>query len=142
MPGSRSDDCPGQIGCAGTIDGPPGSSSDAHKGASASHLSLRPRAHVESYQVDYRSGRTTYFLAVEEAFGLVGARLATAIGRPFDVAALRTAILGTQQGKVLYPQFKRLSQAAGCVGCRVWITGRHVTYWGRQGEVHVERFPD
>jgi len=23
----------------------------------------------------------------------------------------------------------------------VWITGRHVTYYGRAGETHIEHFP-
>ena len=53
----------------------------------------------------------------------------------------RAAILGAQQGKVMYPEFKQLSQQAGCIGYTVWITGRHVTYYGRKGETHVERFP-
>jgi hypothetical protein len=44
--------------------------------------------------------------------------------------------------RVMYPEFKRLSQRAGCVGYVVWIAGRHVSYHGRRGEVHVERFPD
>jgi hypothetical protein len=42
----------------------------------------------------------------------------------------------------MYPEFKRLSEQAGCIGYIVWITGRHVTYFGRNGETHVERFPD
>ena len=60
----------------------------------------------------------------------------------FDTNALRSAIAGAQRGAVMYPQFKRLSMAAGCIGYTVWITGRHVTYYGRHGETHVERFPD
>jgi hypothetical protein len=43
---------------------------------------------------------------------------------------------------VMYPEFKKLSQQAGCVGYTVWIAGRHVTYVGRRGETHIERFPD
>ena len=42
----------------------------------------------------------------------------------------------------MYPEFKKLSQAGGCVGYVVWIAGRHVTYVGRKGETHVEKFPD
>lgn len=41
----------------------------------------------------------------------------------------------------MYPEFKQLSQRAGCVGYTVWIEGRHVVYHGRRGETHVERFP-
>ena len=55
--------------------------------------------------------------------------------------AVRAGILGAQQGRVLYPEFKRLSQRASCIGYTVWIIGRHVAYLGRRGETHVERFP-
>jgi hypothetical protein len=41
----------------------------------------------------------------------------------------------------MYPEFLRLSRAAGCVGYVVWLAGRHVTYFGRRGETHVEHFP-
>ena len=41
----------------------------------------------------------------------------------------------------MYPEFKVNSQRAGCIGYTVWIDGRHVTYAGRRGETHVERFP-
>ena len=42
----------------------------------------------------------------------------------------------------MYPEFKKLSRQAGCIGYTVWIAGRHVSYYGRKGETHVERFPD
>ena len=42
----------------------------------------------------------------------------------------------------MYPEFKRLSMQAGCIGYWVWIAGRHVTYYGRKGETHVEHFPN
>ena len=56
--------------------------------------------------------------------------------------AVRAAILDAQQGRVTYPEFKRLSQRAGCIGYTVWLAGRHVCYLGRKGETHVERFPN
>jgi uncharacterized protein YbcV (DUF1398 family) len=64
------------------------------------------------------------------------------IAQDFDAAAVQAAIRGAQQGVVMYPQFKTLSRQAGCVGYTVWIAGRHVSYYGRKGETHVERFPD
>lgn len=98
--------------------------------------------HVQSYQVDFRTGRTTYFMPDDETLNLISARSTVAVADAFDGSAVRTAILGAQQGRVLYPEFKRLTQAAGCIGYTVWIAGRHVTYYGRRGETHVERFPD
>ena len=99
-------------------------------------------AQVESYHVDYRSGRTTYY-ATEDAtvdFGFEQPQVP--IADAFDGDAVRAAILGAQEGRVMYPEFKRLSQRAGCVGYTVWIAGRHVVYFGRRGETHIERCPN
>lgn len=99
-------------------------------------------AGVHSYHVDYRAGRTTCHLAGDEVVDVDAERPREPIGARFDGDALREAIRGAQQGTVMYPEFKRLSQRAGCAGYTVWIAGRHVTYFGRNGETHVERFPD
>ncbi|GAB3254031.1 DUF1398 domain-containing protein [Chitinimonas naiadis] len=65
-----------------------------------------------------------------------------AIAQDLSSDGIKAAIVGAQQGRVMYPEFMRLSQAAGCVGYTVWLAGRHVSYYGRKGEVHMERFPD
>lgn len=99
-------------------------------------------AGVESYHVDYRSGRTTYYLPDGNIADFSFEHPQHGIGDTFDGDALRAAIRGAQQGQVMYPQFKQLSQRAGCAAYTVWLAGRHVTYLGRRGETHVERFPD
>ncbi|MCW5655265.1 DUF1398 family protein [Hydrogenophaga sp.] len=98
---------------------------------------------VESYHVDYRAGRATCYLPDGATLDLGFDRSRPEdIPDAFDAAAVRAAILGAQQGRVMYPEFKRLSQRAGCTGYTVWIAGRHVTYFGRKGETHTEPFPD
>jgi hypothetical protein len=42
----------------------------------------------------------------------------------------------------MHPEFKKLSQRAGCVGYTVSIAGRHVTYRGQRCETQIERFPN
>ncbi|MDR3390825.1 MAG: DUF1398 family protein [Sulfuriferula sp.] len=98
-------------------------------------------AGVESYYVDYRSGRTTYYLPDGSTADFSFERPQHDIADAFDGDAVRAAILGAQQGRVMYPEFKKLSQRAGCVAYTVWIAGRHVVYLGRRGETHIERFP-
>ena len=98
-------------------------------------------AGVESYYVDYRSGRTTYYLPDGETADFSFETPKAGIADTFDGDAVRAAILGAQQGRVMYPEFKSISQQAGCVGYTVWIAGRHVTYVGRHGETHIEDFP-
>ena len=97
---------------------------------------------VESYHVDYLSGRSTYYLRDGATLDLGFEPPRSGIADAFDGDAVRSAIWGAQQGRVMYPEFKQLSQRAGCIGYTVWIAGRHVTYFGRKGETHVERFPD
>jgi uncharacterized protein YbcV (DUF1398 family) len=97
---------------------------------------------VESYQVDYRSGRTTCYFPDGTTLDLGSGRPQEPIAEAFDPGALRAAILGAQEGRVMYPEFRLLSQRAGCAGYIVWIAGRHVTYTGRRGETHVEQFPN
>lgn len=99
-------------------------------------------AQVESYHVDYRAGRTRYFLPDGNSLELEFECAGNAVAADFDAEGVRAAIRGAQQGRVMYPEFKQLTQAAGCAGYTVWIAGRHVTYFGRKGETHVERFPD
>lgn len=99
-------------------------------------------AQVESYQVDYRSGRATFYLPDGDTLDCPFERPAQRIADAFDGDAVRAAIRGAQQGQVMYPEFKRRTQQAGCVGYTVWLAGRHVTYVGRRGETHLERFPD
>ncbi len=105
-------------------------------------LAALAEAGVESYQVDYRAARSTYYLGDGSTLSLAMDSPAQGIAEAFDAAALQTAIRGAQQGRVMYPEFKRLSQAAGCTSYTVWLSGRHVSYQGRRGETHIERFPD
>ena len=99
-------------------------------------------AGVESYHVDYRSGRSTYFLPDGNTVDFSFEHPQQGIADTFDGDAIRSIILEAQQGRVVYPEFKKLSQSAGCAAYTVWIAGRHVSYFGRRGETHIERFPD
>jgi len=95
---------------------------------------------VESYFADYRADATTYYLPDGTTHVLALPPPDVPIAEAFDAAGLQAAIRGAQSGRVMYPEFLRLSRAAGCVGYVAWLAGRHVTYHGRRGETHVERF--
>lgn len=98
-------------------------------------------AGVESYSVDYRTCRATYYMPCGETLTLDMAAPTIDIAAEFSADGIKAAIAGAQCKKVMYPEFKKLSQGAGCVGYTVWLAGRHVTYFGRKGETHVEHFP-
>lgn len=99
-------------------------------------------AGVESYAVDYRASRVTYYMPCGETLTLELEVPKADIAVEFSGSGIKAAILGAQRGEVMYPEFKQLSQAAGCVGYTVWLTGRHVAYYGRKGETHIEQFPN
>jgi uncharacterized protein YbcV (DUF1398 family) len=99
------------------------------------------QAGVESYHADYRKPSTTYYLPTDESVSLALQVPELKISEQFDKDALRNAIRGAQRGEVKYRQFMELSMKAGCIGYFVWIKGRHVTYYGRNGETHIEPFP-
>lgn len=96
---------------------------------------------VESYFVDYRTHSVTYYFPSDQTYSLVYEANDEAIGDEFVQADVKAAIVGAQKGEVMYPEFKKLTQKAGCIGYFVWIKGRHVSYLGRKGETHVEHFP-
>lgn len=96
---------------------------------------------VESYHVDHRSGRATCCLPEGVTLDVAFEPPQEAVAEAFVGDAVRAANLGAQQGRVMYPEFKRLSQRAGCIGWTARIAGRHVARHGRRGARHVERFP-
>ncbi|MFM0418587.1 DUF1398 domain-containing protein [Paraburkholderia aromaticivorans] len=98
-------------------------------------------AGVESYFTDYRRGEHTYYAPGGETHAIALPLPDIAIANAFDADAVNQAVLGAQSGAVKYAEFVSRTMAAGCIGYFVWIAGRQVQYFGRRGEVHVERFP-
>ena len=96
---------------------------------------------VESYFADYRQQSTTYYLSNNEAHSIWLDTPSVEIPGLFNKDGVLSAIREAQSDTVRYPEFLKLTMSAGCVGYIVWIAGRHVSYFGRQGEVHVEHFP-
>jgi uncharacterized protein YbcV (DUF1398 family) len=99
-------------------------------------------AGVEYYHVDY-VGRCKQF------YDGAGGRVVTPItyeGLPpvaaeLDTAALRAAILDSQQKGQKYREFSRRAMAAGVQSYFAFLRGRRVTYLGRTGDLHTEWFP-
>ena len=100
------------------------------------------QAGVESYLIDYRTLRATYYLPDGSTLCETLPGPAAAIAAQFDAAGVQAAIRAAQAGQLLYPQFKQRTAAAGCAAYWVWLHGRKVDYFGRHGEIHCERFPD
>jgi len=96
---------------------------------------------VESYFIDFATGNETFYLTNGGAYTERMTLPLNAIAEEFSAENLVAAIRGAQADTVRYPEFVRLATAAGVIGYWAFLTGRQVTYFGRKGEQHIERFP-
>lgn len=97
---------------------------------------------VEYYHVDYVALQKTYYSASGEIIktpipyeGLPG------VSADFNADALRMAILDSQQNGQHYRDFTTRAMRAGVQGYIAFLRGQRVTYWGRNGDQHIEWFP-
>jgi uncharacterized protein YbcV (DUF1398 family) len=100
-------------------------------------------AGFESYIVDYRLGKTTYFLANGDSTVLENRKSDDAVAAHFDPAGVSAQIKWAQANppEYAYAAFSSNVKALGCVGYIVSFLGRRVVYFGRTAETHVEFFP-
>lgn len=100
-------------------------------------------AGLESYAVDFRRATTTYFAADNTSIEFSNHSSPPDISARLDNAALAEAI-GEAQRLVpgyTYKGFCLKAKAAGCAGYLVTLSGRRAVYFGRDGAVHTEHFP-
>ncbi|MGY2399982.1 hypothetical protein [Pseudomonas sp. SDO5271_S396] len=98
-------------------------------------------AGVESYWVDYRASRVTYYIRNGDVFILEIDQSVKGIPYEFSCMCIQAAANGLQGGEMMLPDFTHHIQAAGCVGYAVWILGKVVIYHGRKGEQHIDPIP-
>jgi uncharacterized protein YbcV (DUF1398 family) len=99
-------------------------------------------AGVEYYHVDYVGLKKTFYSAD-------GDMVVTPInyeGLPpvavdFSVENVRADILDSQRNGQPYRDFTRRAMEAGVQGYFAFLRGQRVTYFGRQGDQHIEWFP-
>ena len=98
-------------------------------------------AGVRSYTADLVRLRNTYYGSGQESYDeplpLVDG---PAIAPVFDPAHVAATVRAIQQGEIGYEQFLRRIMGAGCARYEVFIDGRKVIYFGRDGDFHTEHF--
>lgn len=99
-------------------------------------------ADVRAYHADLAALRNTYYgtdgQTFDEALPLASG---PAIAGAFDKDAVAAIVKAIQQGRIGYAEFLRQIMAAGCASYGVFIGGRKVIYFGRDGDFHTEHFP-
>lgn len=101
------------------------------------------REGFESYAIDFRRGRATYYRPDGDSVELPTHRGEVPVASAMDTVAIQAAIKEAQQlvPGYTYAGFCRKVMAAGCAGYIVSFIGRRAVYLGRTAEVHVEHFP-
>lgn len=104
-------------------------------------------AGAESYHCDLYRREKTYYMPDGRSHNEPEPELdprefgAGAIAREFSADEVKSALIAVQTGAVTYVEFLRRIMAAGCVGYMVCLAGKRALYFGRGGDVYVERFP-
>lgn len=97
---------------------------------------------VEYYHVDYVALQMTFYSGAGEIIktpmDYVGL---PPVSADFDADALRTAILDSQLHGQHFQDFTTRAMRAGVQGYIAFLRGQRVTYWGRNGDQHIEWFP-
>jgi uncharacterized protein YbcV (DUF1398 family) len=97
---------------------------------------------VEYYHVDYVALQKTYYSASGEIIKTpINYEGLPAVSADFNADALRMAILDSQQNGQHYRDFTTRAMRAGVQGYIAFLRGQRVTYWGRNGDQHIEWFP-
>tara|TARA_R110002050_G_scaffold223961_1_gene359947 strand:- start:889 stop:1296 length:408 start_codon:yes stop_codon:yes gene_type:complete len=97
---------------------------------------------VEYYHVDYVALQKTFYSATGEIVKTpINYEGLPAVASELDVEGLRAAILDSQENGQHYRDFTKRAMNSGVQGYIAFLRGMRVTYWGRNGDQHVEWFP-
>lgn len=64
------------------------------------------------------------------------------VPKALDTEAVEATIRAIQKGQIAYLTFLERIMRAGCCHYEVYISGRQAIYFGRDGQSHVEPFPN
>lgn len=99
-------------------------------------------AGVRSYTADLAMLRSTYYGADGDSYDeTLPLTAAPTISGSFDKDTVASAVQDIQQSRIGYADFLRRIMSAGCASYGVFIGGRKVMYFGRDGDFHTEHFP-
>ena len=96
---------------------------------------------VESYRADLVRLEETFYMPDGATFVETIAFPATSIADRFSAPDVIAAIRDSQTGKCKYREFLSRAMRAGVANYVVYLEGKKVIYFGRNGECHIEVFP-
>jgi uncharacterized protein YbcV (DUF1398 family) len=96
---------------------------------------------IERYIFDLVGLKVHFFSTNSEFYTLSLAYKATPVALHFDAASVEKSVASRQKGEITYVQFLDQIIAAGCTHYEVYIAGKKVIYFGREGSQHIQLFP-
>ncbi|MGE4348673.1 MAG: DUF1398 family protein [Candidatus Berkiella sp.] len=96
---------------------------------------------VESYHVDLIRSENRYYLANGKTHVESVSHEHMTAEKQFSGHLVAEAIRTIQANKINYQEFLNRIMAAGTVYYIAYLSGKKVIYFGRDGDFHVEHFP-
>ncbi|HEX4122795.1 MAG TPA: DUF1398 family protein [Verrucomicrobiae bacterium] len=99
-------------------------------------------AGVEYYHVDYVGLKKTFCSGDGDMVVTpINYEGLPPVAADFSIENIRADILDSQRNGQKYRDFTRRAMEAGVQGYFAFLRGKRVTYFGRQGDQHIEWFP-
>lgn len=96
---------------------------------------------VESYHVDFLRNEVRYYANSGESLVVNASFVHQGVAGEFSAEKLDAINRRVQSGQASYADFVREGAAAGCACYVVYLNGKLVRYFGRDGGEHVQYFP-
>lgn len=96
---------------------------------------------VESYHVDFLRNEYRYYAKNGESFATNVALVHDDVAPVFSAEKLENINKQVQSGRAWYPDFVKEAAAAGCAYYIVYVYGRKVRYFGRDGDEYIQHLP-
>jgi len=96
---------------------------------------------VESYHVDFLRNEVRYYVRDGEFLVVNASFVHQGVAAEFSAEKLDAINRRVQSGQASYADFVREGTAAGCACYAVYLNGKLVRYFGRDGGEHVQYFP-
>lgn len=96
---------------------------------------------VESYHVDLLRNEYRYYTKGVESFFTAVALVHDGVAAEFSAEKLEGINKRVQSGQASYADFVKEGTAAGCAYYIVYLNGKKVRYFGRDGDEYIQYFP-
>ncbi|MGA7915480.1 MAG: DUF1398 family protein [Candidatus Acidiferrales bacterium] len=104
-------------------------------------LAALVREGIESYHVDFLRNEFRYYAKNGESFVTPAALVHDGVAAEFSAEKLEAINKRVQAGQAVYADFVREAPAAGCAYYIVYLQGKKVRYFGRDGDEYIQYFP-